>query len=221
MIIYKKEGCFSGKPREICRNPKEEKRGERGKKNKLVLGLIYFRYQMVNKENRFDLKGSINLQRRNYSMSKGFKTEKYDFFDFFQTPVSVQVGIRRVDEQNITNEDLEELGQFFNDMGKWQSLMKAGISLIEDLGIFSISETIKETYQKEFGAENYIIELERADERVMRVKLRLTSEECLRRSEGKRDSMQLPEEEIIRQVKNVPKWRALSKVISQIRSTRQ
>ena len=151
-------------------------------------------------------------------MSERFKTKKYDFFDFSQGRISVLVGVRRIDDQNITNEDLEELTQFFNDMGKWESLMKMGISLIEDLGIIPISETIKENYQKEFGAENYIIELERPDERVVRVELRLTNEECLRRSGGERGSgIRLLEEEIIRQVKNVPKWRALIKIISQIR----
>ena len=153
-------------------------------------------------------------------MSEGFRTEKYDFFDFSQAHISVLVGIRRIDDQNITDDDLKELRQFFNDMGKWESLMTAGISLIEDLGILPISERIKENYQKEFGAENYIIELERADERVVRVKLRLTNEECLRRSGGGRVSgIRLLKEEIIRQVKNVPKWRALTKIISHMSST--
>lgn len=155
-------------------------------------------------------------------MSEGFKTEKYDFFDFSQARISVLVGIRRIDDQNITNEDLEELKQFFNDMGKWESLMKMGISLIEDLAILPTSETVKEKYQKEFGAEKYNIELERANDNLVRAKLTLTNEECLRRSEGERGSgVQLLKEEITRQVKNVPKWRVLTKIISRIRSTRE
>jgi len=30
-------------------------------------------------------------------MSEEFRTEKYDFFDFSQNRISVQVGIRRID----------------------------------------------------------------------------------------------------------------------------
>lgn len=155
-------------------------------------------------------------------MSEEFRTEKYDFFDFSQTPISVQVGIRRIDDQNITEEDLKELKQFFNDMGKWEGLMKMGISLIEDLAVLPISKTIKENYQKESGAEKYIIKFDRANENLVRAKLRLTKEECLRRSEGKRGSgVQLLKVEIIRQLKNVPKWRGLTKITSQIRSKRE
>lgn len=77
-------------------------------------------------------------------MGETFKTKKYDFFNFSQVRISVLVGVRRIDDQDITNKDLKELTQFFNDMGKWENLMKTGISLIEDLGISSIGETVKE-----------------------------------------------------------------------------
>lgn len=106
-------------------------------------------------------------------------------------------------------------------MGKWESLMKTGINLIEELGILSINETIKEKYQKEFGAENYIIKHKKANGRIVDVSLRLTKAESLRRSRGERELFELPTEEVTRQLKNIPKWRVLSETISQMRSTKQ
>jgi len=153
-------------------------------------------------------------------MSEEFKTEKYDFFDFEQRRISVGVGIRRVDEQNITDGDIEELRQFFNDIGKWESLMKTGISLIEDTGITSISETIREKYQKEIGPEKYNINIERVENGYLaRASLSLTREECLKRSQGRSDSgIQLPLEEIVEPVRNITKWRTLIKTINQVGS---
>lgn len=145
-------------------------------------------------------------------------TEKYEFYfyrpkDRFEREKSVLVNIATVERRNFTDEDISELKGFFNDMGKWENLTKAGKSLLEELGI---STKVEEQQKREFGYEKYRVKLVKEEDRVVG-RITLTPEESLRRTKGDRDRGDLSLEEIIEQVKNVPKWQILKKAISEFK----
>jgi len=150
-----------------------------------------------------------------------FKTEKYDFYFFLEKDArmrakNVGVNVATVERRNFTNEDVRELKEFFKDMGKWETFVKAGKSLLEDLGIKTKSEKEDE---KEFGFEKYEVKFEKKYERVT-VTIKLTPKESLRRTRGNTPRAVLHLEEIVEQIKNVPKWKTLKKVILELKKHR-
>ena len=133
----------------------------------------------------------------------------------------VTVSIQRIDKQNITEIDIQELQQLFNDMGKWENLMKTGINFLTELGITPIDGINKEFSQREFGAEKYNGKVEREKDssgnEIVKVIFGLTEDE-LHRRENQKMKTSLSEEEIKEQVQNIPKWRMLTKTINQLRA---
>lgn len=147
-----------------------------------------------------------------------FKTKKYEFYfyhpkDRREIKTVVRVNIATVEGRNFTDGDISELKKFFSDMGKWEKITKAGKSLLEDLGLVT---KVEEQGKIEFGFEKYNVELEKKNHRVY-VRITLTKEESLRRTKGDRDREELSLEEIVEQVKNVPKWQRLQKAVSEFK----
>ena len=148
-----------------------------------------------------------------------FETEKYKFWFYqgktFEDLKVVLVDIKTVSRRDFTDEDLNELKGFFKDMGKWENFVKAGKGLLEDLGI----STKAKKKHEEFGHEKYEVRLEKEKGREDRVLVRiaLTSEGSARRTGGDRVLAKLPLEEIIEQVKNVPKWQTLTKAFLELK----
>lgn len=147
-----------------------------------------------------------------------FKTEKYDFY-FYQgknamgRAKNVIVNVAMIDREKFANGDVRELKEFLKVMGKWENFVKAGKSLFRDLGIRTKSEKEDE---KQFGFEKYQMKFERKNERVT-VTMKLTPKESLRRTGGDTEYAALFAEEIAEQIKNVPKWKRLKKVISELK----
>ncbi|MCK4952889.1 hypothetical protein KAS14_03825 [Candidatus Bathyarchaeota archaeon] len=133
----------------------------------------------------------------------------------------VIVNIQRIDKQNITDIDIQELQQIFNDMGKWENLMKTGINFLNELGITPITRINKEFYQREFGAEKYNGKVEREKDpsgnEIVKVIFELTEDE-LHRRENQKMKTSLSEEEIKEQIQNIPKWRMLTKTINHLKT---
>jgi len=146
-----------------------------------------------------------------------FETEKYRF-DFRrlrrQVPERspVIVDIQPIGRREVTDKDMHELEEFFGDMGKWESFVEVGKSLLQDLGIpLEIEEERREfgvgKYKKDFAKTDH-------DESIM-VTLNLTAKESLRRATRARGM--LPIEEIREQLKNVQKWQTLKKTILELK----
>ena len=120
-----------------------------------------------------------------------------------------------LERRDITEQNMGELKDFFRDMGKWETFVKAGKELLEDIGIGKKSE--KES-EKEFGFGKYEMSFERREEIVM-VTVKLTPKESRRRTRGSTSSAIVPPlEEIAQQIRNVPKWQTLRKAISDLKS---
>ena len=152
-----------------------------------------------------------------------FESAKYRFY-FSQAPTTVHlcriyvnifvvpIEVRR----KVTNEDKNELEEFFEDMGKWEIFVKAGKGLLRDLGI---PIEIEKEEKTEFGAEKYEKVLEKAeDNEGIKVTINLTAKESLRRSKGDSEYKALSIDEILQQVKNVPKWQTLKKAMLELKS---
>lgn len=147
-----------------------------------------------------------------------FETEKYRFyFRRLRTPAlersPVIVDISSIERREVTDKDKHELEEFFGDMGKWESFVEVGKSLLQDLGI---PLEIKEKERREFGVEKYKKDFEiiKRDESIM-VTINLTDEESSRRAWRARGMLSV--EEIREQLKNVPKWQILKKTILELK----
>ena len=151
-----------------------------------------------------------------------FTTEKYDFYfylikDMRGRPRGVGINVATIERREVTEDDENEVRSFIEDMGKWEALAKTGRSLLEDLG-FGLRGG--EEQEKEFGidtpTQKYKVDYERKDNRIL-VRIKLTSTESLRRTRGDTTLAVLPLEEIVEQIKNVPKWQIFKKTISELK----
>jgi hypothetical protein len=145
------------------------------------------------------------------------QTEKYKFTDFEQTDSGISFNVVTIEENDVTEDDREEIEAFLNDLGKWESLVKAGLNLLSELKIVQVEEITLQNYQKEFGSEKYRVNVQRGRfGRHLRVNVYLSIEERHRRA-GTGDSSVLQVQEIYDQLKNIPKWRAFRKAMQLIR----
>ena len=143
------------------------------------------------------------------------KTEKYKFTDFEQADSGISFSVVPIEGRDVNDDDKEEIEAFLNELGRWESLIKAGLNLISELKIAQIDDTILQNYQKEFGSEKYRANVQRGRfGRHLRVHMHLSSEERHRRT-----SSFLQVQEIYDQLKNIPKWRAFRKAMQLIRQT--
>lgn len=145
-----------------------------------------------------------------------FETEKYRFW-FYQDKDKwiVYVDVATVEGRDITDEDVAELNDFFMDMGKWETFVKAGKSLLGDLGVYAKGE---KEHEKEFGIEKYVIPTFEKKKSRLAVTIKLKPEESLRRTKGDTKWDVLPVGEIVEQIKNVPKWQTLRKAVLELKS---
>lgn len=144
---------------------------------------------------------------------EGIKTEKYKFVGFEQSGNHMFFFVVPVEGRDIASGDEGEIRDFLEELGKWESLIKAGLNLLSELKIVQVDDTTLQNYQKEFGSEKYRVDIQRdtMHER-LRVSIYLTAEERHRR-EGVGLGSTLQVQEIYDQVKNVPKWRAFKNVL--------
>ena len=156
------------------------------------------------------------------SEENALRTEKYDFYfylikDRLGRAQAVGINVAAVERRDVTIEDENEVRSIVEDMGKWETFVETGKSLLEDLG-FGVK--VKKEQEKEFcpdiSIQKYKVDYERKDNRVY-VEIKLTPTESLRRTRGRTEHAMLPLEEIAEQIKNVPKWQTLKKVISELK----
>ena len=145
------------------------------------------------------------------------QTENYKFTNFEQSDSGVSFNIVTIEGIDVTDDYKEEIEAFLDELGKWESLVKAGLNLISELKIAQIDETTLQNYQKEFGSEKYRVNVQRGRfGRRLVVHAYLSREERHRR-EGTGISSVLQVQEIHDQLKNVSKWRAFKKAMQLIR----
>jgi hypothetical protein len=145
------------------------------------------------------------------------QTERYRFTDFRQSDRGMSFNVVKIEGEDFTEDDRGAIEVFLTDLGKWESLVKAGLNLISELRIVPVDETILQNYQKEFGSEKYSINVQIGTSgQFLDVYMRLSREERHRRT-GTGVSSFLQVQEIYDQLKNVPKWRAFKKAMQLIR----
>lgn len=146
-----------------------------------------------------------------------FVTEKYVFW-FYEgkgrpfVSLIIHVNVGTVERRKFEEEDLQEIQGFFNDMGKWEIFVDLGRRLLEDLGINSEDKGERATLS---GSERYEFKYDVKGDRI-HVEIELRPDERKRRSAQKKDDISIAE--IIEQVKNVPKWQALTRTISELKA---
>jgi len=125
----------------------------------------------------------------------------------------VLVWVNRIDRLKIDDSEVEELRGLINDIGKWETLVTIVNCLIGDLGFTSDSQEVRE-----YGKDLYNIKVERGEppytKEVVVFTFQLSKEE-LNKREALRAEM-LTENEIVNQLKNIQKWRALLKTIEHL-----
>ncbi|MFX0203661.1 MAG: hypothetical protein ACFFCW_46780 [Candidatus Hodarchaeota archaeon] len=141
-----------------------------------------------------------------------FETEKYVFW-FSQLEKIVRIKVATFERREFTDEDISELEEFLADMGKWETFVKVGKSLLEELGIKTKSE---KELEKEFGFEKYQIIKFKKEDYPVEIIMDLTTKEIHAR-ERRKTRTTLSKEEIMEQIKNVPKWQTLKKTISELK----
>jgi hypothetical protein len=155
-----------------------------------------------------------------------FETEKYLFYIYKiqsrrnaverEDIGSVGVNVAYLDKHTEQQIKVEEIKELLKDMGKWETVVKAGKSLLEDFGITEKSETENE---EEFGYEKYTMKYSQ-DRKSVYVIIGLTQEESLRRSKGDYRQLKPSEKEIAEQIKNIQKWQKLRRAISEVSALR-
>jgi len=144
---------------------------------------------------------------------EGIQTEKYEFADFEQADSGISFNVVPIERRDVADDDKEEIEAFLKDLGKWESLVRAGLNLLSELKIIQVDETTLRNYEKEFGNEKYRVNVQRdSSDRHLRVHMRLSREERHRRA-----SSFLQVQEIYDQLKNAPKWRVFKKAMQLIR----
>jgi len=144
------------------------------------------------------------------------QVESYKFTNFEQSENRVSFRVATIEGRDLTTDDRDMLEAFLDDIGKWESLVKAGLNLLFELSIVQVDETTLQKYQKEFGSEKYTRNIGRDSlGRYLYVHVRLSRDERHRREGTGLDST-LQVQEIYDQLNNVPKWRAFKKAVELI-----
>lgn len=144
---------------------------------------------------------------------ESLKIGYYTVENFAQEANSVRFYFRRIDEYDITIEDVPRIEIILNELGKWEGVLKAGHFLLSELGLVKGETSIPHEYRNEFDFETYDVTpfTENFDDGLL-VRITLSMEERRRRRTlGLGDTLQL--QEVYDQLKNVPKWEALQKAL--------
>jgi hypothetical protein len=144
--------------------------------------------------------------------------EKIEFdqysLEIFELKGKYFIDLKRIPLDIIDDKDTEKLLEFFNDVGKWETLTQGLIDIIIDIGA---SVNSPETYNPS-NSKKYSIQptdfFDVSD--AQRLIIRLTQEERGFREERK--LQELTVNEVIRDAKNVKKWRNLIKTIKLIKT---
>jgi hypothetical protein len=155
------------------------------------------------------------------------KIDDYRFFDFSSLPDnSIVFSVESFYGKELTQKDVDAVREILADMGKWENLVKGGLTLLSDLRIININQTELQTYDKPVGAELYDPEVHIASgscNYLITVNFRLAVEERHKREERqvkiyhRLDNIPLiTVEEISGQVCNIAKWKAFKKTLETI-----
>jgi len=150
-----------------------------------------------------------------------FRAGDYEF-TFEQEKVSVAFRAVTVTGRDVQKNDAEWIKAYFEDMGKWETVVKTMMNLAIDTGIADIKSETAKKYEVEFDAKNYEIESLEARHAILGGTIYFSPEERRRRS-GRNpfQEIQLPLDEILDQARNVQKWRNLKRTLSLLSSLKQ
>jgi len=132
-------------------------------------------------------------------------------------PGRVYVAAYRADTKDISSEDRPALNAIFGDMGKWEALTGAGIILLAEVGAINPPPTPVPRYSPSKYTLTQDTQVGRFESRIGYF-VGLSSDERNYReaSNPQGGSTSLTVEEIASQLRNVPKWQSLGKVIGLI-----
>ena len=160
-------------------------------------------------------------------MSEDIQIEKYVFYEFREDAVSVIFRVKRFNNKHMEEEDKNRISELFGYMGKWETLLKPCIQLINDLDI-SVGKEVRKDYEQPFGREKYCFDFSKPKrDRAMNadpsrpsyqplhieIQVNLTDAEKQIREDSKPC-----QEEIKNQLKNIPKWMDLIKTVDLVKS---
>ncbi len=147
-------------------------------------------------------------------MKTDFETERYKFY-FEQSEDKVLLFVSTIERRDFMDSDVKYVEEFFEDMGKWETLLRSSIDLLGALNIISLDDKIKESLKQEFGQEKYVIkqlEQDYSEPEIRRFRISLSASERHLR-EARQEGIKLEIREIRQQAENVRKWRNLMTTI--------
>jgi hypothetical protein len=138
----------------------------------------------------------------------------FQFSSFEQEAYAVRCMVYYVGERKRFDENTtQRLLDWIRKMGKWESLAQT----IRDLNI-----TTDMKLPSNFGYERYrVTHMIENDGIFVGLRFALTSDEALRRTQGKSDLHRLELDEITMQIANLPKWQNVENMLREIRPNRQ
>jgi hypothetical protein len=118
-----------------------------------------------------------------------------------------------IEGRDITETDSQTVRGIFNDLGKWESLIRTGLHMLSDLRITQIEQSTLQSYEKPCGIELYEVGIGRGS-----LGLRLDCSIHIKLEERhKREQLNVSPifsvEEITSQLTNIPKWKAFEKTM--------
>ncbi|MGD0645544.1 MAG: hypothetical protein ABSA75_11630 [Candidatus Bathyarchaeia archaeon] len=144
----------------------------------------------------------------------GYKLSKFDIVDnairFVAIPISGEVS---VGDKAIITETI------CNNLGKWESLMNTALNIFSELGISQPTEEVLKNYEKPFGMELYqepSVNKESLSD-IFWVFISLNQQERIKRKNAKLDPI-LTIDEIVSQLRNIPKWIAFEKTLKTVKN---
>jgi hypothetical protein len=135
---------------------------------------------------------------------RNFRLERDDTTVYFTVDIT---------EDRFANEnDAQIVSRILDDMGKWESLVKASLHLLSDLRLRQIEPTILQSYEKPSGIELYEVGMKKVGESSLEGEIHIRREERHKREHLKITPI-FTVEEVTSQLVNIPKWRAFKKAM--------
>lgn len=132
-----------------------------------------------------------------------------------QVENQVRVRVGSTQGLDLNADDQRNVESYMDDLGKWEELVRAGVSFFGDNMVNSTGVDISSPYNL-IPREEYNFTYTR-DRGVITVFIRLSSEERLIRTGAVGANLRLPLEEVAPQIKNVLKWRSFIRAVKYIK----
>jgi len=141
---------------------------------------------------------------------KQIKTKFWEFTDFLETRISVEFKAVPLERRIVNDADIDTIREFLQDIGEWESIIKGVRYLLSEIEIISAVSSAAEDH----NFQDYIWDISVGSvHQWVDVRVRLSPDERHLR-QGLKRSTKLNIEEIHRQLKNIPKWKALEKSVN-------